>query len=56
MTSDGTRTIEYRSVDKSGNVEATKTVVVKLDKTGPVTTAKLNGEAPKASYDGSGRG
>ena len=24
----------------------------KLDKTGPTTTAKLNGEAPKATYDG----
>ena len=48
----GSHTIEYRSVDKKGNVESTRSVTFKIDKTGPTTSAKLNGEAPKASYDG----
>ena len=52
VTSDGSHTIEYRSVDKQGNVESTRTVTVRLDKTGPTTSAKLNGEAPKANYAG----
>jgi plastocyanin len=52
VTSDGSHTIEYRSVDKEGNVESTRSVTIKIDKTGPSTSAKLNGEAPKANYDG----
>ena len=56
VSSDGSHTIEYRSVDKKGNVESTRTVTFKLDKTGPATSAKLNGEAPKAGYDRRCRG
>ncbi len=52
VTTAGSHTIEYRSVDKKGNVETTRSVSFKIDKTGPTTTAKLNGEAPKDSYDG----
>ncbi|RKQ93231.1 sugar phosphate isomerase/epimerase [Solirubrobacter pauli] len=48
----GSTTIEYRSVDKKGNVESTRTVSFKIDKAAPTTSAKLNGEAPKAQYDG----
>jgi len=48
----GSHTIEYRSVDKAGNVEPTRSVAFKLDATAPTTTAKLNGEAPQASYTG----
>ncbi|MDA0140166.1 DUF1080 domain-containing protein [Solirubrobacter sp. CPCC 204708] len=48
----GRSTIEYRSVDKAGNTEATRTVTFQIDKAAPTTTAKLNGEAPKANYDG----
>ena len=52
VSSAGAHTIEYRSTDKKGNVESTRTATFKIDKTGPTTTAKLNGEDPKASYTG----
>ncbi|MGJ6963855.1 ThuA domain-containing protein [Streptosporangium sp. G11] len=39
ITGDGDHTLAYRSVDKAGNVEATKTLAVKVDATPPVTTA-----------------
>ena len=42
----GTHTIEYRSTDKNGNVEATKTLSVKVDKVAPATTAALAPAAP----------
>src|SRR5262249_20142965 len=52
VSSAGAHTIEYRSTDKKGNIESTRTVAFKIDKTGPATSAKLNGETPKATYDG----
>lgn len=36
----GSYTIEYRSTDKAGNIEVTKSTSIKLDKTSPVTVAK----------------
>jgi plastocyanin len=50
--SDGSHTIEYRSIDKEGNTESTRSVTFKIDKAAPTTSAKLNGEAPKDRYDG----
>ena len=44
VTTAGSHTIEYRSTDKKGNVEATRSVTFKIDKANPTTTAKLNGE------------
>ncbi|MBP0723672.1 CehA/McbA family metallohydrolase [Bacillus sp. RG28] len=38
LSNDGKYTIEYRSIDKVGNTEATKSVDVKLDQTAPKTT------------------
>ena len=52
LSDDGTYTVEYRSVDESGNTEATRSVTFKIDKVAPTTTAKLNGVAPVANYDG----
>jgi len=49
---DGNHTIEYRSTDKEGNTESTRTVSFKIDATDPTTTALLNGEEPEANYDG----
>ncbi|GAA0973887.1 hypothetical protein GCM10009555_029350 [Acrocarpospora macrocephala] len=39
ITGDGSHTLAYRSADKAGNVEAAKTLAVKVDATAPVTTA-----------------
>ena len=41
LTTTGTHTIEYRSIDKNNNVEATKTTTVKVDKAAPTSTATL---------------
>ncbi len=49
---EGRHTIEYRSVDVEGNTESAKSVTFRIDPTAPTTTARLNGEAPKPSYDG----
>ncbi|NOV03771.1 hypothetical protein GC097_27560 [Paenibacillus sp. LMG 31457] len=46
ITDEGVHTLQYYSVDAAGNQEATKSVQVKVDKTGPVveTTAVVTGE------------
>ena len=50
VATDGNHTVEYRSVDKNGNVEATKSVALKLDRSPRASTASLNPGTP-----GSGR-
>ena len=52
LSDDGSYTVEYRSVDKAGNTEATRSVTFRIDKAAPTTTAKLNGAAPEENYDG----
>ncbi|MEV1290360.1 ThuA domain-containing protein [Micromonospora sp. NPDC049679] len=39
VSGDGAHRVRFRSTDKAGNVEATKTVDVRIDATAPVTTA-----------------
>ncbi|MGC4767724.1 ThuA domain-containing protein [Micromonospora sp. DT44] len=39
ISGDGEHELRFRSTDKAGNVESTKTVTVKIDATAPVTTA-----------------
>ncbi|MEO3859371.1 ThuA domain-containing protein [Acrocarpospora sp. B8E8] len=39
ITGDGPHTLNYRSVDKAGNVEAAKALALKVDATAPATTA-----------------
>ena len=46
----GTQVVQYRSTDVAGNVEATKSLSVRVDVTAPTTTARLNGAAPAADY------
>ncbi|OPY34620.1 MAG: Papain family cysteine protease [Methanomassiliicoccales archaeon PtaU1.Bin124] len=43
ITLDGTHTLQYYSVDASGNVEATKSATIKKDSTAPVTTSTTSG-------------
>jgi hypothetical protein len=50
VSSDGTHTITFFSVDHAGNTEATKTVSFKVDTTAPVTTANLAGSAGTAGW------
>ncbi|MDF2718113.1 MAG: hypothetical protein K0R28_5038, partial [Paenibacillus sp.] len=38
----GTHAVEYWSVDQAGNVEEANTVIVTIDKTPPVTTARVS--------------
>jgi large repetitive protein len=54
VSSDGDHTVLYRSVDNAGNTEADKSVSVKVDATGPVTSAKAasgkKGHSIKLAY------
>jgi cytochrome c len=43
LSQEGTTTVTYRSTDAEGNVEADKTVTVKIDKTVPTSTATPDG-------------
>ena len=42
VADDGRHTLEYRSTDRDGNVEETKSVAIAIDATAPVTTATLD--------------
>jgi hypothetical protein len=44
MTSDGTYTLEFRSVDNFAQIEATQTVTVKVDRVSPVATSEVSGQ------------
>ncbi len=46
ISADGEHTVEYRSTDVAGNVEATKSVEVSVDRTDPTTTASLDPPTP----------
>jgi hypothetical protein len=51
----GTHLVEFRSSDVAGNVAEPGSIAVKVDKTPPVTSARINGAAPVASYSGTAR-
>ena len=46
VSADGSHAVSYRSVDKAGNIEATKTVSFKIDHTAPMLQAALAPAAP----------
>jgi hypothetical protein len=47
VTAEGSTTITYHAVDNAGNVEADKTLVVRIDKTAPTVTCS---SSPKTLY------
>lgn len=54
LTTDGTYVVEYRSVDKFGNVETTQSRTVQIDRTAPVVELKLSQEilwSPNHKYE-----
>jgi len=48
----GVYDVEYRSADVAGNEEPVKSTRVKVDRTAPVTTPRINGAEPQAEYTG----
>ena len=46
VSTEGTNTLEYYSVDLAGNVEATQTATIRIDKSAPVTTISGLPSAP----------
>lgn len=42
VSAEGTNTIYYRSIDKAGNIETTKTQIIKIDKTTPQISGDKN--------------
>jgi hypothetical protein len=46
VSDDGEHEVEYRSTDVEGNVEATKSLDLKIDSTPPETTATTEGDGP----------
>jgi hypothetical protein len=51
----GVHDVDYRSSDAAGNHEEINSTRVKVDRTAPVTSARINGAAPQAEYDGAVR-
>ena len=43
---EGAQTVQFRSTDKAGNVEVTKSIDVKVDTVAPETAANLDGDDP----------
>ncbi|MBX7265218.1 ThuA domain-containing protein [Micromonospora sp. Llam7] len=52
VAGDGDHELRFRSVDEAGNVEETKTVAVKIDATGPVSTASFAPANDEGWHDG----
>jgi len=55
-TSDGSKVLEYYSVDSVGNVEATKKVSINIDKISPSTTISVSGSTVTLSSSDSRSG
>lgn len=47
VTTEGSNTVEYKSADNAGNVEASKVIKFKIDKNAPVTTSTLKSSKAK---------
>ncbi|WP_245640289.1 OmpL47-type beta-barrel domain-containing protein [Neobacillus massiliamazoniensis] len=51
VSTEGQNSIEYRSIDKAGNIEETKTIQVWIDKQAPLTSLNIDGESGENNYN-----
>lgn len=49
IAADGAYTFEYRAIDKAGNAEGFKPVPIKVDRSAPSTSVRVEPEAPRTS-------
>lgn len=53
LTAEGTHTVAYKASDKAGNIEAEKTITVRIDKTAPQTASIVTGDGSGAVFNNS---
>jgi PKD repeat protein len=49
LTNDGSMQLEYRAIDVAGNAEGYRPVPIKIDRTAPTTTVRVEPDAPRGA-------